>query len=45
LFHITASDIPGLFMTAVKVSAIVFPAFLAVNALLSIRIIKEEAQK
>lgn len=42
---ITASDIPGLFVSAVKVSAIVFPVFLATNALLSIRIIKEETQK
>ena len=39
---ITATDIPGLFVSAIKVSVIVFPMFLAVNALLSIRIIKEE---
>ena len=44
-FDITASDIPGLFVSAVKVSAIVFPVFLVVNALLSIRIIKEEIQR
>lgn len=44
-FDIAASDIPGLFVSAIKVSAIVFPVFLAVNALLSIRIIKEETQK
>ena len=42
---IAASDIPGFFVSAVKVSAIVFPVFLAVNALLSVRIIKEETQK
>lgn len=42
---VVASDIPGLFVSAIKVSAIVFPVFLAVNALLSIRIIKEETQK
>lgn len=39
--NIAASDIPGLLVSAIKVSAIVFPVFLAVNALLSIRIIKE----
>jgi hypothetical protein len=44
-FDIGASDISGLFVSAVKVSAIVFPAFLAVNALLSVRVIKEEIQK
>lgn len=43
--NIAASDIPGLFVSAVKVSLIVFPAFLVVNALLSIRMIKEEIQK
>ena len=42
---IAASDIPGLLVSAVKVSVIVFSAFLAVNGLLSIRIIKEEIQK
>ena len=42
---IKAFDIPGLLVSAVKVSLIVFPAFLAVNALLSIRIIKEKFQK
>lgn len=42
---ITASDILGLFIYAIKVSAIVFPVFLAANALLSIRIIKEEIQR
>lgn len=41
-FDIAASNIPGLIVSAVKVSVVVFPAFLAVNALLSIRIIKEE---
>jgi Na+-driven multidrug efflux pump len=44
-FDIGASDISGLFVSAVKVSAIVFPVFLAVNALLSVRVIKEEIQK
>ena len=39
---VTASDIPELFIYAVQVSAIVFPAFLAANALLSIRLLKEE---
>ena len=43
-FPITASSIPGLLVSAVKVSIIVFPVFLAVNALLSIRIIQEEIQ-
>ena len=42
---IAASDIPALFVSAVKVSAVVFPAVLAVNGLLSIRIIKEEIQR
>lgn len=42
---ISAADIPGLLVCAVKVSAIVFTAFLAVNALLSIRVIKEQMQK
>ena len=42
---IAASDILGLLVSAVKVSVIVFPVFLAVNALLSIRILKEEMQK
>lgn len=41
-FDIAASDIPGLLVSAVKVSAIVFPVLLAVNVLLSVRIIKEE---
>ena len=41
---IGASDIPGLFVCAIKVSFIVFPVFVAVNALLSIGIIKEEIQ-
>ena len=41
---ISAADIPGLLVCAVKVSAIVFTAFLAVNALLSIRVIKEQMQ-
>lgn len=42
---ISAADIPGLLVCAVKVSAIVFTAFLALNALLSIRVIKEQMQK
>lgn len=42
---VAAADIPGLFICAIKVSVIVFPVFLATNALLSIRIIKEELQK
>ena len=42
---ITVSDIPGLFVSAIKVSVIVFPVFLIVNALLSIRIIKEEIRR
>lgn len=42
---ITASDIPGLLVSAVKVSVIVFSVFLVVNALLSIRVIKEEVQR
>ena len=42
---ISASDIPGLFVSALKVSAVVFPVFLSVNALLSIRIIKEEIRR
>ena len=42
---IGAADIPGLFLCAIKVSAIVFPAFLMANALLSIPIIKEEIRK
>lgn len=41
---VAAADISGLLVTAVKVSAIVFPAFLAVNALLSISVIKEGLQ-
>ena len=41
-FEVAASDIPGLLVSAVKVSAIVFPGLLAANALLSIGIIKEE---
>ena len=41
-FNIAASDIPGLLVSAVKVSAIVFSVLLAVNVLLSVRIIKEE---
>ena len=41
----TASDILGLLLCAIKVSAVVFPAFLLVNGLLSIRIVKEEIQK
>lgn len=44
-FEVTASDIWGLLLCAVKVSAIVFPVFLAVNGLLSIHILKEEMQK
>ena len=44
-FDITASDIPGLFVSAIKVSVIVFPMFLAVNALLSIRIIKVDFRR
>ena len=39
---ITASNILGLLVSALKVSAIVFPVFLAANALLSVRTIKEE---
>lgn len=42
---IAAADIPELFICAIKVSAIVFPVFLAANALLSIRIIKEEIER
>ena len=42
---VTATDIPELFLVAIKVSAIVFPVFLAVNSLLSIGIIREELQK
>ena len=42
---VTATDIFGLFICAIKVSAIVFPVFLAVNALLSVRTIKEEIQR
>ena len=42
---LSAADIPGLLVCAVKVSAIVFTAFLAVNALLSIRVMKEQMQK
>lgn len=42
---IAASDIPGLLVCAIKVSVIVFPVFFAANALLSIRIIKEEIQE
>jgi peptidoglycan biosynthesis protein MviN/MurJ (putative lipid II flippase) len=42
---ISAADIPGLFVCAIKVSAIVFPVFIIVNALLSMRIIKEEIQR
>lgn len=42
---LTAFDIPGLLVSAIKVSAIVFPAFLMVNALLSIRILKEKVEK
>ena len=42
---ISAADIPGLLVCAVKVSAIVFTAFLALNALLSIRVMKEQMQK
>ena len=40
-FDITATSIPALLVSAVKVSVVVFPAFLALNALLSIRTIKE----
>lgn len=39
--NIEAFDILGLFVSAIKVSVFVFSAFLIVNALLSIRIIKE----
>jgi O-antigen/teichoic acid export membrane protein len=39
---VTASNILGLLVSALKVSAVVFPVFLAANALLSVRIIKEE---
>lgn len=42
---ISAVDIPGLFVCAIKVSLIVFSTFLALNALLSIRVIKEEIQR
>ena len=42
---IAASGIPGLLVSAVKVSLIVFPVFLAVNALLSIGMIKEEVYR
>ena len=41
-FDVAAPNIPGLLVSAIKVSAIVFPAFMVVNALLSVRIIKEE---
>lgn len=42
---IAASDIPGLLVSAVKVSLIVFPVFLVANALLSIDMIKEEVYR
>lgn len=42
---ITASDILGLLVCAIKVSLIVFPVFAAVNGLLSLQLIKEEIQK
>ena len=42
---ISAVDIPGLFVCAIKVSLIVFSTFLVLNALLSIRVIKEEIQR
>lgn len=42
---LTATDIPGLLVCAVKVSAIVFPTFLAANGLLSIRTIKDVIRK
>ena len=42
---ITASNILGLFLCAIKVSAIVFPVFMAANALLSIRMLKQETPK
>ena len=42
---VAATDIFGLFICAIKVSAIVFPVFLVVNALLSVRTIKEEIQR
>ena len=38
-FDVAASDIPGLLVSAVKVSVIVFPVLMATNALLSVRII------
>lgn len=43
--NIAAADILGLFVCAIKVSVIVFPTFMVANALLSIRIIKEEIQR
>lgn len=40
--NISASDIPGLLICAVKVSVIVFPTFFAANLILSPQIIKKE---
>ena len=39
--EVAATDILGLFLSAIKVSAIVFPVFAGLNALLSIRIIRD----
>lgn len=40
--NISASDIPGLLICAVKVSVIVFPTFFAANLILSPQILKKE---
>lgn len=42
---ISATNIPELFVRAIKVSAIVFPAFLVVNAFLSVNLIKAEINR
>ena len=42
---LSVTDILGLLLCAIKISLIVFPVFLSVNALLSIRMIKEEIQR
>jgi O-antigen/teichoic acid export membrane protein len=43
--NVTAPDIPGLLICAVKVSVIVFPIFVLVNALLSFRTLKEAIEQ
>ena len=43
--NVTAPDIPGLLICAVKVSVIVFPIFVVVNALLSFRTLKEAIEQ